>query len=138
MGAGASTTGSVYGVYDLANISGEIVAAYLASSNKVVDTNLKYYDTYSYSTYTGRVFSSSNIYNLYRYKLGDAIREHFRSFNENGMWHGGTLLQNKNSGILVRGGNKDIINASVYTTVVEDIEYAAPFRLVLINNRNCE
>ena len=63
--------------------------------------------------------------------MGDAIKEHFRSFNENGMWHSGTILQNKNSGILVRGGNKDIKNASVYTTVIEDAEYVAPFRLVL-------
>ena len=134
VGAGASSTGNVYGVYDLANINGEMVAAFLVDSNGTVNTNLKYYDKYSYSEYTGRVFSSSNIYNLYRYKLGDAIREHVRSFNENGMWHGGTILQNKNSGIIVRGGNGDIKNASIYTTVVEDIEYVAPFRLVLINN----
>lgn len=133
VGAGASSTGSVYGIYDLANISGELVAAYVADNNGLVKTNLKYYDTYSYSEYTGRVFSSSNIYNLYRYKYGDAIREHFRSFNENGMWHGGILLQNKNNGIIIRGGNKDIKNASVYTTVVEEVNYTAPFRLTLMN-----
>ena len=109
-----------------------MVAAFVADSKGTVNTSLKYYDTYSYSEYTGRVFSSSNIYNLYRYKLGDAIREHFRSFNENGMWHGGTILQNKNSGIIIRGGNGDIKNASVYTIIVEDIEYIAPFRLTLI------
>ena len=131
VGAGSSSTGEVYGVYDLANISGELVAAYIANSDGTIDTNLKYYDKYSYNDYIGKVASSSNIHNLYRYKLGDAIRENFRTFSENGMWNGGVLLQNKNTGILVRGGNTNPSNTSVYTTSIEDVEYEAPFRIVL-------
>ena len=131
IGAGASSTGNIYGVYDLANISGELVAGFVADQNGEINTELNKYDLYSYNEFIGKVASSSNVYNLYRYKLGDAIRENFRTFSTNGLWHNGMLLQNKNTGILVRGGNGDVNNASVYTTSIEDISYTAPFRLVL-------
>ena len=131
VGAGASSTGTVYGVYDLANINGELVAAFVANSDGNINTSVNYYDLYSYSDYVGKVATSSNIHNLYRYKLGDAIRENFRTFTTNGMWHGGIIIQNKNSGVIIRGGNSDPINASVYTISVEDLEYEAPFRIVL-------
>ena len=130
-GAGASSTGTVYGVYDLANISGELVASFVALEDGSINTELNHYDTYSYSDYIGKVASSSNIHNLYRYKLGDGIREHFRTFSENGMWHGGMLSQNVNSGVIVRGGNGVVNHASVYTTSIEEENYSAPFRLVL-------
>ena len=130
-GAGASSTGTVYGVYDLANISGELVSAFVTDENGNIDISMNYYDKYSNNDYIGKVSSSGNIHNLYRYKLGDGIREHYRTFSENGMWHGGMLSQNKNSGVLVRGGNGEVANASVYTISIEDINYQAPFRLVL-------
>ena len=130
-GAGASSSGTIYGVYDLANISGELTEAFVADVNGIITTNSNYYDVYSNNEYIGKVSSSSNIHNLYRYKLGDGIKEHFRSFSENGMWHGGMLSQNKDAGIIIRGGNGDIKNASVYTTSIENIEYQAPFRIVL-------
>ena len=125
-GAGASTTGTINGIYDMANLTGEIVAAFVADESGNITINSNNYDLYSYSDYLGKVMSSSNIYNLYRYKLGDGIREHFRNFGENGMWNSGSLVQNKNSGILVRGAN-----ASIYSTSIEDVSYTAPFRLVL-------
>ncbi len=130
-GAGASSTGTVYGVYDLASISGELVAAFVLDETGLLETELNYYDVYSNNEYIGKIASSGNIHNLYRYKLGDGIREHYRSFNEKGMWHSGMLLQNAKSGILVRGGNGDVNNASIYTTSIEEIDYQAPFRLVL-------
>ena len=130
-GAGASSTGNVYGVYDLVSINGEITAAFIAKEDGSVPLNISKYDLYSYSDYIGKVASSGNIHNLYRYKLGDAIRENFRTFNVNGMWHNGMLLQNVNSGVLVRGKSGDDKSASVYTTSIEDIEYEAPFRIVL-------
>ena len=126
-GAGASSTGNISGVYDLASISGEIVSAFVADNNGNSPVTTNYYDLYSYNEYVGKVSSSSNIYNLYRYKLGDGIRENYRSFNESGMWHSGSLMQNKESGILVRGGN-----VSAYSVSVEDTSYIAPFRLVLV------
>ena len=130
-GAGASSTGNIYGVYDLASRYGELTSAYIIKNDDTLDIKNNYYDLYSYSDYTGIVSSSGNVYNLYRYKLGDGIKEHFRIFNINGMWHSGMLSQNKNSGIIIRGGNGDIKNASIYTTTVEDINYIAPFRLVI-------
>lgn len=131
-GAGASSTGNVYGVYDLSNKNGELTASFVAKEDGSTDITTTYYDVYSYSEYTGLVSSSSNIYNLYRYKLGDGIREHFRTMTINGMWNGGVLSQNKNSGIIIRGGSGDMKNASIYSTTIEGINYVAPFRLVLI------
>ena len=132
IGAGASSTGTVYGVYDLANISGELVSGFVADETGKIEIETNYYDIYSNNEYIGKVASSNNIHNLYRYKLGDGIREHFRTFSENGMWHSGMLSQNKNSGVLVRGGNGKENNASVYTTSIEELNYEAPFRLVIL------
>lgn len=125
-GAGASSTGNISGVYDLVSIDGEMVAAFLANEDGKINTSLDNYDLYSYSTYTGKVSNSSNIYNLYRYKLGDAIREHFRNFGERSMWHNGTISQGYNSGIIIRGND-----ASIYSVKVEDANYIGSFRLVL-------
>ena len=125
-GAGASSTGTIYGVYDLATISGELTESFVADEDGNITINSKNYDVYSNNEYIGKVSSSSNIHNLYRYKLGDGIKEHFRTFSENGMWHGGILSQNKDTGIIVRGAN-----ASAYSVSIEDIEHAAPFRIVL-------
>ena len=131
-GAGASSTGNIYGIYDLASKNGELTSAYLSTKEGNALISSDYYDLYSSSDYIGLVSSSGNISNLYRYKLGDGIREHFRSFGENGMWHNGKLIQNKESGIIIRGGNSNIKDASIYTTMVEDVNYIAPFRLALI------
>ena len=117
----------------MASINGELVSAFLSDKGGNIDINTNYYDLYSFSDYIGKVASSSNVYNLYRYKMGDAIKEHLRSFSENGMWHNGSLIQNRESGVMIRGGSGNIKNASVYTTLIENIEYVAPFRLVLID-----
>ena len=69
--------------------------------------------------------------NIYRYKLGDSIRENFRAIRDNGMWQGGLLEQNVNSGVIVRGGNGDIKNASIYTASINNINYSAPFRVCI-------
>ena len=131
-GAGASSTGTIYGVYDLANIDGELTSSYVVGENGIENVSTVYQDIYSYSDYIGIVSSSNNIYNLYRYKLGDGIREHFRTLGTNGMWHNGMLFQNKDKGIIIRGGNGTVKNASVYTASIEDTNYVAPFRLVLV------
>ena len=125
-GAGASSTGTINGVYDLASITGEMVSAFVADENGEIKINNNNFDLYSNNEFIGKVGSSSNIYNLYRYKLGDGIREHFRNFGERGMWYNGTLIQNKNSGILVRGAN-----ASAYSVSIEEIDSPLPFRVVL-------
>ena len=130
IGPGASSTGTIYGVYDLASRNGEIVAAI---SNSIKDlVNTEYLDIYSDSEYIGKISSSKSIYNLYRYKLGDGIKENYRNFNERGMWQNGLLEQQEN-GVMLRGGNGEIKNASVFTASMVNINYEAPYRVVIIN-----
>lgn len=125
-GAGASSTGNITGVYDLVSINGEMVAAFIAKEDGTIDSPFTNYDLYSYSDYIGKVSNSSNIYNLYRYKLGDGIKEHFRNFGEHGMWHNGTIYQKQNTGIMIRGND-----TSIYSVNIEDTNYIGSFRLVL-------
>lgn len=129
VGSGASTTGTINGVYDMANISGEILASYIAEEDGSINTSARYYDLYSYDEYLGIISSSKNISKLNRYKLGDSIKENFRSMTTNGMWQGGILEQKDNNGLFLRGGNGDIKNASIYTTTIVDPSYEAPFRV---------
>ena len=131
IGAGASTTGTIYGVYDMANIWGEIVNAQTANIDGSVLISDFDGDTYSYNEYQGVLSSSANIINLHRYKLGDAIKENFRTLSTNGMWQGGMMRQTENIGVILRGGNGDIKNASIYTAEVVSYDVLAPFRVVL-------
>lgn len=128
LGPGSSSTGTIYGVYDLANRYGELVAAYSVSLKD--DVNASHYDLYSDNAYTGLISSSKSISNLYRYKLGDAIKENIRSLSENGMWSSG-MLEQKTNGVIIRGGNGDIKNASVYTSSMVDIDTISPYRVVI-------
>lgn len=131
VGSGASTTGTIYGIYDMANINGELTSGIIALENGDIPVNLQYRDIYSYNNYLGIIKSSSTAVNLYRYKLGDAIKENFRTLSINGMWQGGMLEHKSNSGIIIRGGNKDIKNSSIYTASIVDYQEIAPFRLVI-------
>jgi len=129
VGPGASTTGTINGVYDMASIKGELVAGFTASIDGDIKINTSYYDIYSYNNYIGKIISSGTINNLYRYKLGDSIRESFRSIKDNGMWQGGLLEHTKEEGVILRGGNGNIKNASIYTASVVDFDTYAPFRV---------
>lgn len=133
IGTGSSTTGTIYGVYDMVVYTGELVSAVTTDQDGNTSINTKYLDKYSYNDYLGNIGSSSTIYNLYRYKLGDAIRENFRSFNENGMWNNGTILHNVMEGVIVRGGNGIEKNTSIYTVSIEDYKNEYPFRTVIFN-----
>lgn len=128
IGPGASSTGTIYGVYDLANRNGEMVAGFSYSLKDKIKTS--YYDLYSDSNYQGKVASSKSIKYLYRYKLGDMIRESFRTISENGMWNSG-LLEQKENGVILRGGSGEMKNASVYTASFVSVDTEAPFRVVI-------
>ena len=74
----ASTTGNIYGVYDLSGGASEVVMANSlnskysfnkANSGLTVDLEEKYYDSYSY----GR--DNSNLLAIYRTVMGDAVGE---------------------------------------------------------------
>lgn len=128
VGPGASSTGTIYGVYDLASRSGELVSAVSRSKKDLITT--EFIDIYSDNNYVGIISSSKSIANLYRYKLGDAIRENMRTISENGMYMNGRLEQ-KTNGVLVRGGNGEMKNASVYTSSMQDMDSSLPFRVVI-------
>lgn len=94
-GAGASSTGNIYGVYDLSGGVGEYAMGNIVNSSTAFNvgsattwttTNYplsKYYDRYSYN-------SSSTNYNstsVGRGKLGDATREVVKSWGSTGKWY---------------------------------------------------
>ena len=91
-GAGASTTGTVYGIYDMnggawdytmgneVNTSG---AFYSSSAGFTATPLAKYYDKYSYNT------NRSNQASVSRGRLGDATKEVTKAFSEsNSSWEG--------------------------------------------------
>ena len=97
-GAGASTTGTVYGIYDMnggaydyvmgniVNSSGNFYPSYAdtwSTANTGNIPNDKYYDKYSYNT------SSSSVNSQMRGKLGDATKEVTTTFGvSSGGWGG--------------------------------------------------
>ena len=94
-GAGASTTGNIYGVYDMnggvgefamgnhVNSSNQFVAASAGTWSTTVYPVSKYYDVYSYNsnstTYTGAPIT--------RGKLGDATKEVVKAWSSSGRWN---------------------------------------------------
>ena len=90
-GAGASTTGTVYGIYDMnggafdyvmgneVNTSGSF---YSSSAEFTTSPLAKYYDKYSYNT------SSSSQASITRGRLGDATKEVTKAFTSSGLWEG--------------------------------------------------
>lgn len=133
-GIGASTTGTVYGVYDMAGANYEMVSGIVMNDDgtSLVSYNEQYYDKYSYNDYIGVINDISNVNNLYRYKLGDGIREHYRIFSDNGMWQSGELAQSSNTGYIIRGGNYDSGRAaSIYTSDIVDIATKNAYRMAI-------
>ena len=110
-GAGASTTGTIYGIYDMnggaydrtmgnmVNSSGNF---YSSSSGFSTSPLEKYYDKYSYST------SNSGNPSVLRSKLGDAIKEMTKGFSTTGSWEGSyRYMPISSSSWFVRGGSSD-------------------------------
>ena len=113
----ASTTGNVYGVYDLAGGRGEYVMAILSGINGTSPSPIntfeaKYFELYSY----GNEFNTQTAYN--RTILGDATGEIVLTESiSNGLWYNqyNKFLSN-NSNILTRGGNsKDLANSGIFS-----------------------
>lgn len=113
----ASTTGNVYGVYDLAGGRGEYVMAILSGINGTSPSPIntfetKYYDLYSY----GNEYNTQTAYN--RTILGDATGEIVLTESiSNGLWYNQyNNFLNNNSNILTRGGNsKDLDNSGIFS-----------------------
>jgi len=134
VGPGASTTGTIYGVYDMAGATQEMVSAIALDNTYEIPVAWDgiYYDLYSQNDYIGSINDSSNIGNLYRYKLGDGIREHYRTFDDNGMWHSGYLNQSNASGYLIRGGDYSSgRGASIFSSDIVPFNATSAYRVVI-------
>ena len=114
-GAGASTTGTIYGIYDMnggaydrtmgnmVNNSGNFYSSSDGFSTSPLE---KYYDKYSYST------SSDGNPSVLRSKLGDAIKEMTKGFTTTGSWEGSyRYLPYSSTPWFTRGGYS---NSSAY------------------------
>ncbi len=102
-GAGASTTGTIYGIYDMNGGQFERVMANVVNKSGKMNIDMagtwsennlpneKYYDKYSYNTNTTTKNSFS------RAKLGDAMKEELKQFDsESSGWYNGlTVFENK-------------------------------------------
>lgn len=107
-GAGASTTGTIYGVFDMAGgnyttVMGIVMQEDGSLPSDAYKMNAKYYTAYSYSPYQGKINGNDKGVYLEMFRLGDGIKEHVRTFSEKGMWQDGEVEFN-NYGILRRGG----------------------------------
>lgn len=134
VGPGASTTGTIYGVYDMAGAYREMVAGIVLDETYTLDKkyNNEYYDLYSTNTYIGTINDSSNIRELFRYKLGDGVREHYRTFSENGLWHGGYLKQSNVGGVIVRGGDSNSgRGASIFSSDIIPLTESSAYRVTI-------
>lgn len=134
VGPGASTTGTIYGVYDMAGATREMVGGIVMDEDNTLKDkyNNDYFDLYSSNTYTGTINDASNVTEIYRYKLGDGIKEHYRTFNDNGLWFSGSLKQSSKGGIITRGGDSNSGKAaSIYSSDVIPIEESSAFRVAI-------
>lgn len=134
VGPGASTTGTIYGVYDMAGANREMVAGLVndESYDLINDFDDKYFDLYSTNTYIGTINDSSNISELYRYKLGDGIREHYRNFSDNGLWHNGYLKQSNIGGVIVRGADANSgKGASIFSSDIISLTETSAYRVAI-------
>lgn len=116
-GMTASTTGNIYGVYDMSGGSNEYVLSNIG--NTIANIDLKYYDTYP-SINTNSLYSQES-YN--RSRLGDAIGEiSLNTENINNGWYNSKLELGTNNQYLLRGGtvsqNSSQFSLSTDTTIV--------------------
>ena len=110
-GPQASTTGNVYGVYDMSGCSTEYTAAYVNNGNGSLTSNaarLINGASYTKDVYTkGSADNSQTNYAVATSKYGDAIFEMSNNFAiSNGSWYHDMMYYPKNSlPIFYRGGN---------------------------------
>ena len=108
-GAGASTTGTIYGVYDMSGGNYTHVMGIVMNEDGTMPTDSykmdsKYYTAYSYIPQLGKLTDTDKSSILEVFRLGDGIKEHVRTFTEKGMWQDGTLEILNNYGVIRRGG----------------------------------
>jgi hypothetical protein len=135
IGLGASTTGTVYGVYDMAGGEREMVATVTLNKDGElpIEKYPNYVTTYSNNSYIGFINSLTNIDNLYHYKLGDGIREYYRSLSDNGLWNNGYINQQTDCGVFLRGGYYKLgKGASIYSVDISDIKEMYAYHTTIV------
>lgn len=140
-GAGASTTGTIYGIYDMSGGLPTTVMAFVLKEDGTFPggIDISYpgpIDGYSYIRYNGIVDSYDKAYYLSSFKYGDTIKENIKFYGEKGMWQGGTLILD-NYGIIKRGGDKkygSIFSAEIIKTdLTESNIITNPFITLTVN-----
>ena len=128
---GQSTTGTIYGVYDMAGGAWEYVAAYIddeSSETEEVGSELTSASSYMKDTYSA--------YNTKKY--GDAIYETSSSKNYNNSWYNDSSeFSNTRIPFLIRGGQfDDGISGGMFAFFREygDANSTISFRPVLVVN----
>ena len=128
-GAGASTTGTVYGIYDMSGGAYDYVMGnevntsgtfYSSSAGFTTSPLAKYYDKYSYNT------NSSNQASVSRGRLGDATKEVTKAFSgSTGSWEGSyRYFPNSSNPWFVRGGSADYSYIYGVTYSYDDYGYS--------------
>lgn len=134
-GAGASTTGTIYGVYDMSGGFKKTVMGVVLDQNNESELTMdsKYYTTYPYIEYNGELSNNSLSKYISSFKLGDGIKEHVKTFSKNGMWQDGKLVVS-NTGILSRGGlgNEGSIFTTEVNTIDESTEWNSTYAIIKV------
>lgn len=110
-GTQTSTTGNIYGIYDMAGGTSEYVAAYVNNGNNALNTygadlingNIRYRDVYTVTT-----DSTLSNYNDASSKKGDAVYETSNSYTSLNSWYeDASFMPYSYDPWFVRGGNYD-------------------------------
>ncbi len=134
-GGNASTTGNVYGVYDMAGGAWEYVAGYLSEITTLVSADQKYKDAYS-----GTSDDRNTNYNANSGKYGDSLYETSSSGNSiTGSWESTySYFLFSRSPVLTRGGRADFgSNAGVFafSTSTGEANTYVSFRPVALSSQ---
>ncbi len=134
-----STTGNIYGIYDMNGGSFEYVSAYFVNgrnlesygSSLVTSNNI-----YNKEAYQGTGYTNSENYNAISSIYGNAVYETSSTSNENNSWYGDTShCPYPDNPFFIRGGNYgDSTNAGIFSFNVHTGETRnnISFRPVLI------
>ena len=131
-GQKASTTGNIYGVYDINGGSFEYVAAYVSNGNENIETYGNALKTNSNSKYITTYESTDSANNI----IGDAIKETTSGTgNNNNAWNEDNSVYPSTNPFFARGGSYAIGNKAgsfSYTPTQGNPQSGNSFRAVLV------
>ena len=149
---GASTTGTIYGIYDMVGGLSEMVMGNMTTTAGAFYPSLsgafspsppdsKYYNSYMYDSFAtcdGTTPANTGCKNHYRGKLGDATRETLSSFGTSyadGAWYSSaSLFPAATASWFHRGGHvRNVANAGVFCLSYDTggVNWIVGFRIVM-------